>query len=109
MLIPQEATEIDVTALANLEWLALLQTANLSVFSTMTVPLNWLVKTKSVWILALVCVASTLHAGFGTTSQFVSATVDIREIPSPAATASQVRHFQGFQHEIFFIFSNTTH
>ena len=91
MLILQEETEIGVTALANQEWSALLQTASLSVFSTMTVPLSWPVKIKSVWILARVSVASMLHAGFETTSQSVSATGNTREIPSPAAVALQVR------------------
>ena len=96
MLILQEETEIGVTALANQEWLARLQTASLSVFSTMTVPLSWPVKIKSVWILARVCAASMLHARFETTSQSVSATGNTKEIPLPAAAASQVRHFQGF-------------
>ena len=92
-----------MTVLANLEWLALLQTANLSVFSTMTVLLSWPVKIKSVWILVRVCAASMLHAGLGTTSQYVSATGITREIPSPAAVASQVRYLEGFQYQIFSI------
>ena len=57
----------------------------------MTVQQSWLAKTKNVWTLALGCVASMQHAGFGTIFQFASVIRDTKEIPSCNVDALQVR------------------